>query len=336
MNLAPPKDYNTEFKNKIKERLKNNDVSDTSIKQYIRSLEILNDDEPLKNWNFLKDVENIKNKISDLKENTQRNRIIAICAVLNLYKNDVKPLKALYPKYYEILMELNQKLKKEENKNIKTEKQEKNWLEWQEVEKVFNDLKDKVNKFKNNKNITETQYNTLLAYVVLSLYVLLPPRRNKDYLLMLIVKGEVPDDYAYNYFNLENNKMIFNNFKVVKTEGQQEIEIPQELREIINLYLKIRGVKINKKMQTPLLVDYKGEALKYDNSITYILNRIFKKKIGSSMLRHIYLSSKYGETLKEMKDDSKMMAHSVSMQKDYIKNDEPEIKNIKEKKIKKK
>jgi hypothetical protein len=39
------------------------------------------------------------------------------------------------------------------------------------------------------------------------------------------------------------------------------------------------------------------------------------------MLRHIFLSSKYGNTLEEMKEDSSAMGHSVSQQKDYIKID---------------
>jgi hypothetical protein len=39
------------------------------------------------------------------------------------------------------------------------------------------------------------------------------------------------------------------------------------------------------------------------------------------MLRHIYLSSKYGDDLKEREKDAKIMGHSLQTQKDYIKND---------------
>lgn len=57
------------------------------------------------------------------------------------------------------------------------------------------------------------------------------------------------------------------------------------------------------------------------NSITRILNKVFGKKVGSSMLRHIYLSSKYGNVSKEMKEDAKIMGHSTEVQKNtYIKN----------------
>ena len=54
-----------------------------------------------------------------------------------------------------------------------------------------------------------------------------------------------------------------------------------------------------------------------------ILNKIFDKAIGSSMLRHIFLTDKYGETLDKQKEDAKNMAHSEGQQKDYIKKVKP-------------
>jgi hypothetical protein len=62
-----------------------------------------------------------------------------------------------------------------------------------------------------------------------------------------------------------------------------------------------------------------GEPLDKVNSITRILNRIFGKSIGSSMLRHSYISSKYAAVNEEMKEDAKNMSHSLGMQKEYIK-----------------
>jgi integrase len=67
------------------------------------------------------------------------------------------------------------------------------------------------------------------------------------------------------------------------------------------------------------LIYQDGKPLDKVNSITRILNKIFDKAIGSSMLRHIFLTDKYGKTLDDQKKDAKDMAHSSSMQKDYIK-----------------
>ena len=61
------------------------------------------------------------------------------------------------------------------------------------------------------------------------------------------------------------------------------------------------------------------------NGLTKLLTRIFTrdldKKISSSMLRHIYLSEKYGKELEERKKDSHNMLHSLEQQKNYIKTD---------------
>ena len=56
----------------------------------------------------------------------------------------------------------------------------------------------------------------------------------------------------------------------------------------------------------------KDEPLRDVNSITRILNNIFNKKIGVSMLRKIYLTDKYKEQKDEMINDSKMMGTSIN------------------------
>jgi hypothetical protein len=48
---------------------------------------------------------------------------------------------------------------------------------------------------------------------------------------------------------------------------------------------------------------------------------VFGKKVGSSMIRHIFLTDKYKDTLEEMKKDSEAMGHSVAQQKDYVRTD---------------
>jgi hypothetical protein len=62
-----------------------------------------------------------------------------------------------------------------------------------------------------------------------------------------------------------------------------------------------------------------GSQVISSSGITTQLNRIFApKKISSSMLRHIYLTDKYGDVKEEMAEDAKAMGHSVSMQRDYV------------------
>ena len=54
--------------------------------------------------------------------------------------------------------------------------------------------------------------------------------------------------------------------------------------------------------------------------ITRLLNNVFGKSIGSSMLRNLYLSNKYGDTVEKFKKDTKNMATSVDVElSTYIK-----------------
>ena len=45
--------------------------------------------------------------------------------------------------------------------------------------------------------------------------------------------------------------------------------------------------------------------------ITRLLNKIFGKNIGSSMLRNLYLTNKYGDMVEELKKDTTDMGTSV-------------------------
>jgi hypothetical protein len=58
------------------------------------------------------------------------------------------------------------------------------------------------------------------------------------------------------------------------------------------------------------------------NVLRRILNKLFApKKVGSSLLRHVYLTHKYGDTLNELEAHTQAMATSSKMAQDvYIKN----------------
>ena len=70
-------------------------------------------------------------------------------------------------------------------------------------------------------------------------------------------------------------------------------------------------------------MDYFGNTLDNNNDITRILYRIFDgKKVGSSMLRKIFLTNKYGETIKDMEQDVAKMGTSIdTAQNHYVKNE---------------
>lgn len=296
------------MESKIIDTLKQKNLSENSIKLYLSILRNLNDKKEIRNFKFLDKPKKIFQKIKDYKPTTQRNVLIAIVSVLKAMNEP------LNEEYYNLMMDLNKSIDDETKKNVKSEQQNKNWMKWDEVENKFNEMASKLKK--SYSNISETQYNDLLDTVILGLYVCLPPRRNKDYLLMKVSKdGKNMTDTKFNYFDMKKKQFIFNNFKTKKAFGQQIIDIPDELFTLLKKYLKYK-----KGESDFLLVKFNGDELKTDNSITRRLNDIFDKNVSSSMLRHIYLSDKYNGVKEEMKKDSQLMAHSEAQQKDYIKN----------------
>ena len=291
------------MEDEIRTKLLESKLSETTIDKYISLLKNLNGNRELINFKFLNNPKKILKDIAGYKQNTQRNILISIVSVLKKMDND------LYKKYYDLMMSLNKSLDALSKEHKKSETQEKNWLEWPDIINKFNELKA-MNK--TPKNISESQYDNILNTVILGLYVLIPPRRSKDYLLMKIDSKQ--DDKQFNYLDLKKKQFVFNNYKTNKTYGEQIVNIPDDLLLLLKKYLKYK-----KTDNQFLLNKFNGDEIKSDNAITRKLNKIFDKNIASSMLRHIYLSSKYGSVSKEQSDDAKDMGHSLEMQKEYIK-----------------
>jgi hypothetical protein len=313
-----------DFMLNLLEKIKDKGVKENTASLYINNLYTLNNKKPFTSLSFLKKINNIESIIQPYAETTKNNFFTAILSVLALFK-DTASYKKLYEKYLNILNERKDK-DDEKTKYTKNEKQNENWIEWDEVNKLKNDYLGKIKEFENNKQLTKKQFETLLQYLVLCLYTSIPPRRNKDYQECYIVKCEndkLPT--TKNYYCLDTNKFIFNVYKTNKTYGQQTIKIDDndEMLNAMRLWLKFHPLmkgRYGKNKQTPLLVNHSGIPFTSINSITRILNKVFKKNVGASMLRHIYLSSKYGDVMEDMEQDAEDMAHSTNQaQNTYIK-----------------
>lgn len=289
-------------------------VADTTAVQYLQTLFRMNDNKPFRNMGWSKDHASVEKSLADLADSTKAIYYRVLASVLSLYKTYGKQ-----EKYWKTLADKVQPVASEK----KSEKQEENWLEWSDVEKVRDALEKKTSLLRNlrtSKTLSDGSFTNLLEYLILSLYTLIPPRRNKDYSLMRVVKKWRPSmTEEFNYYDESDQKFIFNQYKTAKRYGQQIEEVPDELADVLKLYLRFHPLR--KESQYPLLVNEIGEELHPVNGITRVLNKIFGKNVGSSMLRHIYLTDKYaGGERDGMKEDARKMAHSVRMQQDvYVK-----------------
>jgi len=297
------------------------DISASSRKLYTHNLTKLNNGKPITNLNFLS-KKDIMERLDALTPNTRRTYLIAIVSALN--NRPERKYKTLYAKFYEPLMTLNKELK---DNTLKTDKVKENWVDQSAVHEKRTDLASVIDEVRGLKKVTEDQYNRLLNAVILSLYTLQPPRRNKDYTDMMVSRG-IPESTEKNYLEIDGKswRWVFNNYKTQKKYKQQIVDVPDDLKAVLEVYLKFHPeAKMLKKKggdPVPFLVHYDGKAINTSTEMTRILNKIFGKKVGVSMLRASYLTDKYGDKVQELKDDTKAMGTSVDVaQSNYIKQD---------------
>jgi virulence-associated protein VapD len=320
--------------NILEEAFEGKPITETSKKLYLANLKRLNGGEVPRNFKFLCNLEEIQEKISRYKPNTQRSYIISVVSLLKILKEkQPKKYKQLYDDYYAVLENLNVDLR---DNTTKTEKEEEEWIGQDAVKAKLEEHMAILETVKDLKRINENQYDDLLDLVILGLFILQKPRRNKDYQEMFIIK-KYKEEFGTdkNFLDLFSNNFIFNNYKTRGTYLTQSQPIDEVLRQIIDVYMKFHPLKQQFKqannITTPFLVKFDGEPLLSNNSLTRKLYKIFDRKIGSSMLRKLYLTEKYGDKMKqvneimeEMKDDATAMGNSVgTIQTNYIKKDTP-------------
>jgi integrase len=294
-------------------------LADSTAHDYVRTLFTLNGRKPFRTLAFLTDLDDITYKLKQYAESTSQAIVGAIVSTLSLFPTNKRYTKALNH-YRELLKEKTKELKEETAKSEMTPKQKDNWFEWEEVMAKHKELADSVEKLK--KPVTGPDWDKLLRYVVLSLYTMIAPRRNKDFQEMLVVNKLVPSlPKDKNYYAIKEGKFLFNTYKTAKTYGSQEITVPEDLKKVLDTYIALHPNRKDKRKAPnfPLLVKDDGTALNASNGITRTLNKIFGRKVGASMLRHIWLTGKYSKTVEDMGEDAKAMAHSTAVQRTYIK-----------------
>jgi hypothetical protein len=295
-------------------------LAESSAISYIKNLYNLNDKKPFKSLAFLKNTEAIDEKLRGYADNTKKTLLGIIVGTIAV--KNIRSKKAL--DHYRRQLDGNAKaLREVENTNVKSEKQERNWINSDDIHKMKEERWKALNeKIGNKAKITPGVYDELLNALLVSLYTDTTPRRNQDYMKMVIVKKwnekTMPNDV--NYLDLAGDRFIFNVYKTARKYGQHIVPVSEPLHAVLIKYLKYHPDKGGKWLNTPhFLVGVDGKPLTAINAITRRLNKYFGKNVGSSMLRHIYLSGKYN--IEEMKQDAIDMGHSVEQQKAYMKSE---------------
>ena len=211
--------------------------------------------------------------------------------------------------YRELMIDDIKEYNKEQAKQEKPDND--NWVEKDDVDKLSKVLKHNASLLYKKKELNNTDLQEIQNYIILALFngEYIPPRRSKDYVNFKIKNIDTDKD---NYLN--KNELIFNSYKTAKTYGQQKVEIPKELKALLNKWIKVNPTDT-------VLFDTSLKPLS-NVKLNQRLNKLFGKKVGVNQMRKTFLSNKYSgliDTKKDLDDDFKKMGSSSLQENIYIK-----------------
>ena len=301
-------------------------IKDNSVKMYVSNLEKLKKLFNSDNYDFLKDEKKVLDKLSNLSDNTIRNYLNAVLIYL-MAVNSKGDLDDEVKVYTELRDDLNKKYEDNQASGNISEKQKANFVDINEIYKMIEtmgkEIKDK--KIKKKEDLTAKDKTLLMVYIIFNIYVRLP-MRNDIAGMEAISKRQYnklseTEKKEKNFLVVEKNKMtmILNKYKTSKKYEENKIDIPKDLEKLLRLYIRINGMGV-------LFTTSTGNPLSR-NALSQLLIKTTKKymdkSISTTMLRKIYLSSKYSDVKDEMAKDAKVMGHSVdTQQKIYVKKNE--------------
>jgi len=279
-----------------------NDKAASTKKSYLGNLRRLNDNKEIKNVNFLKDTKKVLEYVDKVDNpSTKKNYYISSVALLE----GNKKMKKYYDVYLEKMNEINKKLTKNPFKSEKT--LAKVAIPMEDLLQRQKELYDQIN-FKLKKvDATKANLDLLQDTIIVSLYTLMPPRRN-DYTEVKI--GEPKED-EFNYY--DKYKFYFNSFKTAKHYGQQITDVPDELGRLIELRQRLSPNEW-------LLTNQKGNKLS-TSMLSKVIKDAFKMDIGSSAIRNIFATHIFGGQKQLLKDTAEQMGTSVAMLSNIYIND---------------
>jgi len=234
--------------------------------------------------------ESILDKTTDLYSlNTTISTILSIVKFIEFKKGKEK----LIEDYRDILNELIQQRNGSQGKQEFKEGEKDNWIDYEELKNQVEKLSEKVY-LKTKKSFTEYR-----NFLILALYVLMPPARIGNYLNMLKKDGSnmkqkidsLPKNHNYIVKTGDTYTLIFNEYKTSKVLGKIKYEIKNEiLNKLISKYLEDHN---NNSKNKYFMINASGKQMSqtgFTNGQSSITKKLFKKHITNNMFRRIFFT----------------------------------------------
>jgi integrase len=286
----------------------------SSIKTYVATLKSISKRLNIKIQSpddIINNVDDIIKYYDDISYTMRKSHYAAMISFIDNGSDKTKPI---LDKLRKILMQDKKQYDAYLEGQDKTEKQKENWIDWNDVVERYKAFeKEVIPLWKlSKKEMNKNNFNKLKMFVLLSCYILIPPRRALDFAAFKIRNiNESTDNY------MKKRDFIFNTYKTAKTYGMNKVPINYKLYSIIKKWTEINQ---SDYLITAANNDTKGISV---SQLTAMLNNFFDKKISVNMLRHSFLTHMYKDLpdLKDMKDTAGAMGHSLTQALDYIKKD---------------
>jgi hypothetical protein len=216
---------------------------------------------------YLKNLDNINSKKSYL------------AAIMNILKNDNSDIKDNYNK---LMYDYQEEYTISKHNNNKNKKEIDNWINYDQLIKKYNEIKKNVIPYFSVKDINKYMYDELTNFVILSCYILIPPRRME----IIYLKHKNYNVNEDNYYDKKNKSFIFNEYKTKKFYNKQIVKLPNDLILLLNKFININFYPNSDYIFNNINGDMISKPL-----LNNRLHKIFdNKKISVSMIRKIVSS----------------------------------------------
>lgn len=274
-------------------------LSENTLKTYVSLLtslhkKVFGDDINLANFR------NVKKIMEALKDKAASSRKTSLSALFVLTGIE---------DYRNKMTEDIKEYKEDVSKREMSDKQKDAFMTQEEIANKLNQLKIEADLIYRKPEKTTKDINTIQNYILLALTsgYYIPPRRSLDWVYMKTKNISDTDNY------MDKGKFFFNTYKGSEKKGQQVIPIPKPLQLILKKWLAINNSDY-------LLFDVNNKPLN-SVKINQRLNKILKSGSAINMLRHSYLTSKFGNLIDEnekLESTMNAMGSSSAQQNIYI------------------
>lgn len=297
------------------------ELSETSIDTYVtRMRTMLEWMEWTNPTNILKNPSKVLKRLKKAYGNETATLVNHVTAVLAAFRRNER-LRCTFGEAFEKWKQAHQILKEAEKERYKqnepTKTQAENYVSFNEIQGKLKDLQKDPNTFKDAK--------THMQFLLLQVMDNLTPKRADLGNVRIVHKQNAEqlkelDEDGVNYIHIDSKtaQLVMNTFKTSKTYGQIVEDIPEKLRKVLAVSLKLFPRK-------HLFISPRSwEPYEKSNSYAQFVRRtfidLFGKSAGVTLARHAFINERIDfnkMSIAERETIAQKMGHSMDMQTVY-------------------